>query len=110
VDERAWSRFEQLGRRRGREGGPATEVPHGAGRRHEAWARPAGDTPDRVPAGRNPDATRVGGALLFRQQRASTDRVDPSGRESEEARVARGPAREESAGLSPDEQYGFAFI
>jgi hypothetical protein len=45
VDERAWSRFEQLGRRRGREGGPATEVPHGAGRRHVAWARPAGDNP-----------------------------------------------------------------
>jgi hypothetical protein len=50
VDERARSRFERLGRRRGREGkkregGPATEMPRGAGRRCGASRRPAGGAP-----------------------------------------------------------------
>jgi hypothetical protein len=49
-NEWARSRFERRGRRRGREGkkregGPAAEVPHSAGRRRGAWPRPTGRAP-----------------------------------------------------------------
>jgi hypothetical protein len=54
--------------------------------------------------GRDPDATRRGGVSLFGQWHAGADQAGPSGRESGGARVARGPAREESAGPSLDEQ------
>jgi hypothetical protein len=97
VDEQAWSRFERPGRRRGREG-KKREGGSGRGsatrRGTASWGLvlTGGRRPNRVPTGRDPDATRVGGALLFRQRRAGADRVGPSGRESGEARVARGPA------------------
>jgi hypothetical protein len=48
-----------------------------------------GRRPDRVPAGRDPDATRVGGASLFGQRRTDTDWAGPGGSESGEARVGR---------------------
>jgi hypothetical protein len=84
--------------------GPDAEVPRGAGRRRGAWPQPClgRPGPDRVPLGRDPDATRAGGALLFGQRRAGTDRASPSGSESREARVGR---PEKKAGWpSPDEQ------
>jgi hypothetical protein len=112
VDERARSRFERLGRRRGREGKKRERRGGGSSRGSATWcgmtswglALTGGRRHDRVPAGRDPDATCAGGASLFGEQRAGTDRVGPGGRESGEARVARGPAREESAGPSPDKQ------
>jgi hypothetical protein len=39
--------------------------------------------------------------LLFRQWRAGADRVGPSGRESEEARVPRGLAPRRKRGAKP---------
>jgi hypothetical protein len=47
---------------------------------------------DRVPAGRDPDATRAGGVSLFEQWHTGADRAGPFGSESGEARVARGHA------------------
>jgi hypothetical protein len=49
-----------------------------------------GRRPDRVSAGRDPDAMRAGGASLFGQRRAGADRVGPGGSESGDSRVARG--------------------
>jgi hypothetical protein len=43
-------------------------------------------------AGRDPDATRAGGASLFGQRRASADQAGPGGSKSGEAQVARGRA------------------
>jgi hypothetical protein len=51
-----------------------------------------GRRPDCVPAGRDPDVTRAGGASLFGQRCAGSDRAGPGGSESGEARVARGRA------------------
>jgi hypothetical protein len=96
--------LERHGRRCGREGKKKEGggSGHGSAMRREtaSWGRAptSGRRPDRVPAGRDPDATHTGSASLFRQRRAGADRAGPSGSESGEARVARwcawaGPGR-----------------
>jgi hypothetical protein len=56
-----------------------------------------GRCPNRVLAGRDPDAARAGDALLFGPRCAGADRWAPMAvREGRERRGARGPAREEN--------------
>jgi hypothetical protein len=90
VDEWARSRFERLGRRRGREG---KKREGGSGRKSATRRRTAswglaptgGWRPDCVPAGRDPVASRAGSASLFRQRRAGADWAGSGGSESGEA-------------------------
>jgi hypothetical protein len=92
VFERARSAARLRGKKEKRGGGPDVGVPHGVG---AAWglAPTGGRRPDRVPAGRDPDAACAGGASLFGQRHASTDGRAPvavrAGRKRRGARGAR---------------------
>jgi hypothetical protein len=87
--------------------------------RGRSWglAPTGGRRPDRVPAGRDPDAARAGDATLFGPRRAGADGRAPAavraGRERRGARRSRvcvGRPEKKTGWPSLDEQYSFGFI